>query len=128
MLVARIAHVRFDGQMSSKRRQETIIQFSVPLNDDPGSVAAMDTSDEEFLGNAVDDCVFSGKKSSRNKSKGKGKSSTNPKVMLLSLKAVCHPFSLVLLHLKNLQGAVGLNLTGTNIAHDVFSKAAFIFN
>lgn len=100
--------MRFDGQMSSKRRQETISQFSVPLDDDIANDAgngtfAMDISDEEFLGNEDDDYVSSkrgnGKETSRTKSKGKGKASTNPKVMLLSLKAVCFPFSLAILSL-----------------------------
>jgi SWI/SNF-related matrix-associated actin-dependent regulator of chromatin subfamily A3 len=90
--------VRLDGRMSSKRRQETIAQFSVPLEDDcaekPGDdTFAMNTSDEEFVGNEDDDYVLSRtgnrEKSTRSKLKGKGRASTNPKVFLLSLKAVC---------------------------------------
>jgi SWI/SNF-related matrix-associated actin-dependent regulator of chromatin subfamily A3 len=86
--------VRLDGQMSSKRRQETIAQFSVPFEDNfpdkPGDdTPAMDTSDEEFPGNMDNNHLLgNGKKSTRSKFKGKGKASTNPKVFLLSLKAV----------------------------------------
>lgn len=82
--------------MSSKRRQETIAQFSVPLDNDTGpNTFAMDASDEEFLGNENDDYSRqgNGKKTSRSKSKGKEKASTNPKVMLLSLKAVSVVFT-----------------------------------
>ena len=114
--------------MSSKRRQETIAQFSVPLGDDPDNAIATDISNEEFLGNVDDDYTFSWKNPSRNKSKEKGKVSTNPKVMLLSLKAVCFPFLISTSSSKSLQGAVGLNLTGTVTGHHVFSKAVLIFN
>jgi len=81
--------------MSSKRRQETIAQFSIPLDAGDGALS-MDTSDEEFLGKDDDDYVFprnvDGEKTSRNKSKGKGHASAHPKVMLLSLKAVCFSY------------------------------------
>ena len=35
--VLRIAYVRFDGQMSAKRREDTIARFSVPITEDPTS-------------------------------------------------------------------------------------------
>jgi SWI/SNF-related matrix-associated actin-dependent regulator of chromatin subfamily A3 len=74
--------------MSSKRRQETIAQFSVPLGDvgtDDGFT--MNASDEEFLD--IEDNSYGRDIGNTTKSKGKGKACTNPKVMLLSLKAVC---------------------------------------
>jgi hypothetical protein len=118
--------------MSSKRRQETIAQFSVPLDDVAtagNDTFTMNTSDDEFLGNEDDDYGRgNGKKTSRSKSKGKGKACTNPKVMLLSLKAVCFSFSQVYLSLKTeatLQGAVGLNLTGMNTLDFFFKLYSF---
>ncbi|RDB25140.1 DNA repair protein rad5 [Hypsizygus marmoreus] len=121
-----IPYVRFDGQMSAKRRQETIARFSIPLPDGEGSSIrsrivndeddyVMDGSDDGFLDDEDDNCAFSGKRKGKKstKMKGKGRASTsnrrsdvdgssfggeNPKVMLLSLKA----------------GAVGLNLTVAN--------------
>jgi SWI/SNF-related matrix-associated actin-dependent regulator of chromatin subfamily A3 len=107
--------------MSAKRRQETIAQFSVPLEDVEDSETSttrasvgcdddytMDDSDDDFL-DSEDDCTFTrekgkNKKAGPSKSKGKGKDKAganrhavdgssfngkNPKVMLLSLKAVC---------------------------------------
>lgn len=93
MTIARIPYVRFDGQMSSKRRQETITQFSVPLeNDSNGDDALVMDSSNEF--DEDDDYrTASGSNTTCRPSKGKGKASVNPKVMLLSLKAVC-PFTL----------------------------------
>ncbi|KAF5380521.1 hypothetical protein D9615_004518 [Tricholomella constricta] len=117
-----IPYVRFDGQMSARRRQETIERFSVPIADgvpadenkmgnmngeDSGDYI-MDDDEDEFIDDEDDDCTFSRKKKKGKKarSKGKGRASVsgssfageNPKVMLLSLKA----------------GAVGLNLTVAN--------------
>lgn len=103
--------------MSAKRRQEAIARFSVPLEEDHLGVDIsltrsrrtgdaddyMDAADTEFLDDEDEDCAFSDKKKKK-KSKGKGRASTssgrhsvdgssfteeNPKVMLLSLKAVC---------------------------------------
>ncbi|KAG5648541.1 hypothetical protein DXG03_003152 [Asterophora parasitica] len=117
-----IPYVRFDGQMSARRRQETIARFSVPIADDASiqessanvncddedDYVMSDNEDDDFIDDEDDDCAFSGKKKRgrKTKSKGKGRASysgpsyagENPKVMLLSLKA----------------GAVGLNLTVAN--------------
>jgi len=125
-----IPYVRFDGQMSAKRRQEAIARFSVPLeaeveetpalsristktrsgrssvtmedvgegSDNDGDLLNRAGDDDDFIDYSDDDGPFSGKRS-----KGKGKararpakayeafdsSDSNPKVMLLSLKAVC---------------------------------------
>jgi len=125
-----ISYVRFDGQMSAKRRQEAIARFSVPLaaesvqetavssskrvartknnrcvmpvgfdaNSDDGTESdfAKDGEDDEF----TDDPTFPFQQKTT-QSKGKGKaaaiprgelsfdaSDENPRVMLLSLKAV----------------------------------------
>ena len=113
-----IPFVRFDGQMSAKRRGDAISSFSVPLereksvpqrrsdrnerpttrDDDPcdsDSIVIDDDDDDDD--NDFMEKVF-GKKSDP---KGKGKATDarsvsadgdeNPRVMLLSLKAVC-PF------------------------------------
>jgi SWI/SNF-related matrix-associated actin-dependent regulator of chromatin subfamily A3 len=123
----RIPFVRFDGQMSAKRRQEAIARFSVPLegvgrlqaieNSAPRrpsrktrkanfveSTASGEDSDSDFvmdngLEDDFDDGLGSSSMPKRNKSKGKSKASQtnfqefessdgNPRVMLLSLKAV----------------------------------------
>lgn len=121
-----IPYVRFDGQMSAKRRQEAIARFSVPIAeeepalqkanrktrdkdgtaaqvidvaDDNDSDFAMNDDSDDFTDDGNDDGPIAGKKS---KSHGKGKaksvsrqsfgfegSAENPRVMLLSLKAVC---------------------------------------
>ena len=108
-----IPFVRFDGQMSVKRRRDTINKFSVSLeqeqsilqrggarnerrtaHDDSCDSDSMVIDDDDFMDDD-DEQVF-GKKS---KYKGKGKAKDarsgsadgdeNPRVMLLSLKAVC---------------------------------------
>ncbi|KAG6918560.1 hypothetical protein DXG01_013650 [Tephrocybe rancida] len=113
-----IPYVQFNGQMSAKRRQETISRFSVPItegnsvnadnsvgDDDDAYVFNNDDDDDDDIDDDDDTSAFSAKrhKGKKNKSKGKARASgtsahpsSNPKVMLLSLKA----------------GAVGLNLTG----------------
>ena len=113
-----IPFVRFDGQMSAKRRADAISRFSVPVereqsapqrrsgrnerptarDDDFGdsdSIVIDDDDDDDFM-----EKVF-GKKSDP---KGKGRAinarsgsadgDENPRVMLLSLKAVC-PFQII---------------------------------
>src|ERR1700720_2910374 len=42
-LLRRISYVRFDGQMSAKRRQETLERFSLPLEDDMISEISLET-------------------------------------------------------------------------------------
>ncbi|GLB37536.1 putative HIRAN [Lyophyllum shimeji] len=120
-----IPYVRFDGQMSAKRRQDTIARFSVPITEDVAATvplaASIDGGDSEdyvleqgddALDDDFDDCAFSERqKGKKGAQKGKARASTvlhdadtspfsaeNPRVMLLSLKA----------------GAVGLNLTVAN--------------
>ena len=112
LLFDSIPFVRFDGQMSAKRRRDAIDRFSVPLereqsisqgrnarnnrpttrdDDSYGSDSmVIDDDDDDFIGQLF------GKKS---EPKGKGKArdvrsgsadgDENPRVMLLSLKAVC---------------------------------------
>lgn len=75
--------------MSAKRRQEAIARFSIPL-EDSGSVK------RSTLQRASDDMSDDNSSSLRKKAKGKGNSTfqdfessaENPRVMLLSLKAV----------------------------------------
>ena len=112
-----IPFVRFDGQMSAKRRSDAIDRFSVPLareqsipqrrsarkerattrDDDFYDSDIMvidDDNDDDFIDDNDEQVV--GKKSKR-KGKGKAKDTRsysddedeNPRVMLLSLKAVC---------------------------------------
>lgn len=114
--------------MSARKRQEAIAEFSVPLEEESFSStlkapnnrnkAALgnhgDNDDSDFIVNDddsddfidEDDGPFSGKKG---KQKATNKS-TNPRVMLLSLKA----------------GALGLNLTGK--LHDSFSSMYFVYH
>jgi SWI/SNF-related matrix-associated actin-dependent regulator of chromatin subfamily A3 len=110
-----IPFVRFDGRMSAKRRRDAINRFSVPLEReqsiphrrsarnerpttrdddscDSDSVVIVD-DDDDFIDD--DDEIFD--KKSKRKGKGKAKDARsgsadggeNPRVMLLSLKAVC---------------------------------------
>lgn len=94
--------------MSAKRRQETIAQFSVPLDAENahGSSARRNDyvidDDDDFIDDEEDDYASAKrngkKKAGFSKAQGKGKarqavdgssfSGQNPKVMLLSLKAV----------------------------------------
>ncbi|KAG5635503.1 hypothetical protein H0H81_011022 [Sphagnurus paluster] len=109
-----IPFCRLDGQMSAKRRQETIAQFSIPIAADLDSSSddlslssnltsrdsddymdEDDDEDDEFIVDKDDHSIFSGKRKANKKTKAKGKGrmsasgtpGENPKVMLLSLKA-----------------------------------------
>ena len=116
MLFDSIPFVRFDGQMSAKRRRDAITKFTLPLEqeqsnpqrtnvrnkrpttrDDDSYVSdsmVNDDDDDDFV-NDEDEQAFG--KNSRRKGKGKAKDirsgsvdgDDNPRVMLLSLKAVC---------------------------------------
>ncbi|KAG6873273.1 hypothetical protein C0993_001557 [Termitomyces sp. T159_Od127] len=102
-----IPYVQFNGQMSAKRRQETIARFSVPITDDATEVVnhrmgnSEDDDNHVFSKEDDDDFLDGDRASSEKKNKGKqpdpkGKGRTfagssegpNPKVMLLSLKSV----------------------------------------
>ncbi|KAF9012434.1 SNF2 family N-terminal domain-containing protein [Cyathus striatus] len=117
-----ISYVRFDGQMSAKRRQETLARFSIPIEDNvnllshealrrgartrkaqriftDNDIVGDDGGDPDFVmnddGGELSDFVDDQLKS---KGKEKAHSAENLSVMLISLKA----------------GALGLNLTVAN--------------
>lgn len=117
----RIPYVRFDGQLSAKKRQQVLECFTVPLEEGTSNPSCL-TQPTPTRVNAIDGYgTFDGDDSYENvssraktsKSKGKGKAvgamtpidantnGVNPKVLLISLKA----------------GALGLNLT---VANNVF--------
>ncbi|KAI6032893.1 SNF2 family N-terminal domain-containing protein [Pisolithus orientalis] len=120
-----IPYVRFDGQLSARRRQEILERFSIPLEtesciDISTGVTDTDVYDLTDDGTTEDDDLHQGISSLVEKSKEKASESIilsnansksllngsmlqgkNPKVMLISLKA----------------GALGLNLT---VANNVF--------
>ncbi|KAJ7780541.1 SNF2 family N-terminal domain-containing protein [Mycena maculata] len=137
-----IPYVRFDGRMSAKRRQETIAQFSIPIDADDetglpaasggrrsrgrsseGSLGRGQDSDDfvmeidgdsDFLDDEDDDTIYSKKKS---KGKGKAKAKTKPKGKASSYTArpTLAPGenpAVMLISLK--AGALGLNLTVAN--------------
>lgn len=147
--------------MSAQKREETIAQFSVPLeegaepeqasstqvsstrrrprasqrtiNDDADvSVAVADDDfvpgdDDDFV-ESDDDTAFTNKMKAKGKAKQRKTSSTrvfsgvNPKVMLISLKAVS--LSIFNHHIFAdffVQGALGLNLTGLLQPHKLLS-------
>ncbi|KAL4074195.1 SNF2 family N-terminal domain-containing protein [Scleroderma citrinum] len=105
-----IPHVRFDGQLSAKKRQEVLERFTIPLEEssDLLSVDIPTQHNDPFDDNDFDENIsFSAK---RVKAKNKAKAGAYddsafygviPRVMLISLKA----------------GALGLNLT---VANNVF--------
>jgi len=83
--------------MSAKRRQEAIAQFSVPLGvsgstpNHPVATGSLDDDDDDIEANYTDNGVTKTRENRGVISKGKGKAASNgenPKVMLLSLKAV----------------------------------------
>lgn len=175
-----IPYVRFDGQMSQKRRAETISRFSVPIQatapgpsqeesmptqsrrratrkiimDDEDAPVKNDDNDSDFV--VDDDFSDDGyvdssspvkpKKGKGKASKGKAKARSpspfefdstdaeNPRVMLISLKAVCLLSVHIFLSLISfVQGALGLNLTGMLLlgvyqaTADFFTKSLTMF-
>ncbi|KAF8161207.1 SNF2 family N-terminal domain-containing protein [Crassisporium funariophilum] len=129
-----IPFVRFDGQMSAKRRQDAIAQFSVPLEDEvviPERTArssrngssvilqdgdadeevdedfAMDSDEDEsdFVDDDDDGPI------SRKKTMLKGKGKAKPGKLLSSVSAKQNP-RVMIISLK--AGALGLNLTAAN--------------
>ncbi|KAG6813556.1 hypothetical protein H0H92_009948 [Tricholoma furcatifolium] len=101
----KIPYVQFTGQMSAKRRQETLTRFSVPIAEDNRRNAGNsggNKDDDDYNFNDDDDFIsdedegFSSSQMTERKRelKGKGRLSAesaskgpNPTVMLLSLKA-----------------------------------------
>ncbi|KAL1741859.1 SNF2 family N-terminal domain-containing protein [Schizophyllum fasciatum] len=79
-----ISYVRFDGQMSGKRREETIRRFSVPIRNTDIPLATTQSTSAAGKATAPSTNWLPG--------------DVNPRVMLISLKA----------------GALGLNLTVAN--------------
>lgn len=170
---SRIPYVRFDGQMSAKRRQETLASFSVPVEDDEPTQssqtttsrrkrvtrqASLDNDDFPFDNDDDDDFVMEDVANDDDDEdndlsfvgrKGKGKSKAtvgnnntvrssglaskrNPRVMLISLKAVCPTSPLIhtyRLQFCSFQGALGLNLTGKCISISLgVSSHPFMFS
>lgn len=131
---AGIPYCRFDGQMSSKRREETIRRFSVPIKTPAGSAASAPTStaidlstrtrrraqravvadgavsddanDDDFVMGADDDADFDDEDFAAGQGKGKGKA-TAP----TWFPGGVNP-KVMLISLK--AGALGLNLTVAN--------------
>ncbi|KAJ2925137.1 hypothetical protein H1R20_g11960, partial [Candolleomyces eurysporus] len=110
-----IPFVQFDGKMSARRRQEAIARFSVPIENSSGnaekssrgrqSSRKKDKSRrslaEEDAGDSEDDYTPGDEDAAMDEQDSFDTSGTNPRVMLISLKA----------------GALGLNLT---VANNVF--------
>jgi SWI/SNF-related matrix-associated actin-dependent regulator of chromatin subfamily A3 len=123
-----IGYVRFDGQMSARKRQEAIARFSVPVkesgNSRSGSQAAratrtrgkgkakkVDDNNDFDFDDINGDADFTIQDDEEDDDKFSGE--VNPRVMLISLKAVsCHLFIRASVFLTNFKGALGLNLTG----------------
>ncbi|KAJ6587041.1 SNF2 family N-terminal domain-containing protein [Mycena vulgaris] len=133
-----IPYVRFDGRMSAKRRQETIAQFSVPVDDDDvgattasagrrsrgrsseGSLGRGEDSDfvmevaddSDFLDDEDDNTIYAKK---NKKAKGKGKGKAQAKSSSYTTRPTLSPGEnpkVMLISLK--AGALGLNLTVAN--------------
>ncbi|KAJ3514328.1 hypothetical protein NLJ89_g2437 [Agrocybe chaxingu] len=134
-----IPYVRFDGQMSAKRRQEAIARFSVPVEevqdipalprsarssrggssivergdngDDGDSDFVMNgDDDDDFIDDEDDDDGFT--KKQKAKAKGKGKAKAPARSVSMDYDTFEENPKVMLLSLK--AGALGLNLTVAN--------------
>ncbi|KAJ7703076.1 SNF2 family N-terminal domain-containing protein [Mycena rosella] len=129
-----IAYVRFDGRMSAKRRQETIAQFSVPVEEEDVGVTSsagrrnrgrssdgslgrgedadfvmQAEDDSDFLDDEDDESVYAKK---NKKGKGKGKAKAKPSYTTRPTLSPGENPKVMLISLK--AGALGLNLTVAN--------------
>ncbi|CAA7259081.1 unnamed protein product [Cyclocybe aegerita] len=135
-----IPYVRFDGQMSAKRRQEAIARFSVPVeevqdtpslsrsarssrggrsiveqgyNGDDGDSDFVMSGDDDFIDDEDDDNGFTKKKKKpKAKAKGKGKAKAATRSASMDNDTFEENPKVMLLSLK--AGALGLNLTVAN--------------
>lgn len=138
LMFPRIPYIRFDGQMSARRRQETLERFSQPLDakgtpppakrprrstvkvvidsddDDPrGSVLEKQSEDDTSLYNSDGDNVWKAKKGNgKMKEKGKGKMKPTGRRQFDVLNNCTENPVVMLISLK--AGALGLNLTVAN--------------
>lgn len=93
---ASIAYVRFDGQMSAKRRQEAIARFSVPVGEGTSSRSNSQPSRATRSGKKgkskeiINDGDFDDDNDGDADSvvRGDQAGDENPRIMLISLKAV----------------------------------------
>ncbi|KAG6819869.1 hypothetical protein H0H93_007803 [Arthromyces matolae] len=95
-IIYSIPYLQFNGQMSAKRRQETIAKFSVPITNDDAVVSTSkgDTpggdDDDDYIdeGEGISNPTERKTQRANNKKKMRvASSASNPKVMLLSLKS-----------------------------------------
>ena len=131
-----IPFVQFDGKMSARRRQEAIAKFSVPIKSSSGnaknstrgrrsshkSSRSRRSLAEEDAGDSDDDYMSGDENAddAMDEHDSFDTSGDNPRVMLISLKAVCFFVkSYQRASMLNIlsQGALGLNLT---VANNVF--------
>lgn len=144
LILSSISYVRFDGQMSAKRRQETIARFSVPIREDAApATSATDnarttrqrkrtkttTPDDEVVvldDDGDGDFVMSGgednddfigdndDKPSKKKRKGKGKGKQREHATPISDDMIFNGTNPTVMLISLKAGALGLNLTVAN--------------